>query len=222
MFIMLVSSIYLGIFKNICFAYRDNDISGIVFNVLPIVFMTFTQTQILTVMCNQSALTELIKSFHIMQKDNDDGLNHKRWRKFVKIAKYYEYFLNFILIISLPLKMAGFDSFKLYCPALYDEMAVGHFYYPLLVLNFFHTYWLEAVMSACDMLPILLLARVDVNLRFLCDRLRHCTDNIDLQVNEQELIKCIKYHSVIIGWEFQTFLIFITKLNCISSMFVLN
>lgn len=134
-----------------------------------------------------------------MQTDNDDGLNRTRWRKFVKLSKCYEHFLHFLVVIFIPLKMAGFDCFKLWSPVLYDELAVGYFYYPLLVVNFFHTLWFEAVITACDFLPILLLARVDVNLRFLCDMLRHCTDNIDLRVNEKELVKCIKYHILIIG-----------------------
>lgn len=156
-------------------------------------------TQIILFACNQDRVIQMINEFHLMHEASDQGIIDDRKRKCLLMIRLYNLFLVVGGTTWVVFKVLGLSPYKLLMPAIYDELAVGYFSYGLLLLtNLIHLFCIIQIMVSCDLLHVICIIRAEANLKILCDKLRCCTNDTDLNKNERNLIGCMRYHCAII------------------------
>lgn len=189
-------SYFLGAFCDAIAAHKAEKVFqtiinlAFVFNIVPLL------VGITVIALNPVNLTELIKSLHQLHEFDDNEEMKAFSNKCCKLVKCYKFFLLAAIFLCFIMPSLGFEFFVLFSPAIYDRLAVGLFYYPLLVLNSIHLTEIVFALIICDMLPILCIMRIVKNKQLLAYDFLHCTDD-DEQKNEANVDAAGLYDSTI-------------------------
>lgn len=198
MFIVLVLTCTFGPLNYVLKAYNTGDISSALTSGLCFSYMVSFATQIATFAFNQDSVIAMIKKFHLLHESEDEHVIQDYRKKCLFMMGCYQLLLKLAGSMWIIFKFFGLNPYNLFIPAIYDKLAYGYFYYFLFPLNLVHLACLIPLYTACDFLHIICIVRAEANLKILSEKLRSCTDDIDLKRNEKNLVACIRYHFAII------------------------
>lgn len=198
-FTILVLTTILGPINNAVKAYYVGDMALVLASCLLISYMVSYAIQIALFSFNQKHIIGIIKEFHLMHEADGEKVIQKLGTKCMVMTKCYNLFLYVAGLSYVVFKFFGLNPYKLIIPAIYDEVAVGYFYYVLSCVNVAHIVCLMPILTACDLLHIICIVRIEAHLKLLCRKVRCCAEDNDLEKSERELVACMRYHVSIIA-----------------------
>lgn len=190
-------SYILAVLENGIASWKEGNINKIsVFFSIIVINVPFL-TQLIFFAWNQNKFIVMVKTLQSLHEYRNKDTVQNLSKKLLKMMKFYLYGLFLVLMVLLVSKLAGYGTFKLLLPVLYDRFADGLGFFFLLPLNIFHYICAAYLLAICDLFSIFCMMRLEANLKFLSYDLRHCTDSLDQKENEKNLTACVKYHQAI-------------------------
>ena len=178
----------LGSIKDFFSWIFEGDIVEILINgVLLLFFCTYT-FQLWTFWKKQNLIVELVKDIQKLHPREFDLRIEKRYRApTVKLMKRIFLFELFEICLGVALMCFGVTFSKLMYPLIFDVLAQGKLLYGFCAfLNILHFAFSTMSFSACELLHVLCIARLEGNLKILGDIMKTCAD-------ESDLISCVQY-----------------------------
>jgi hypothetical protein len=201
MFCFVLLSCYLRCISYTIEGFKNGDFNlGLLslcssFIVLPLMVL------VASLASNPTKFTEHLHELNIQHEYYNDDKIKELSQKCSKAAKNYVCLIIMIVLVLCVLKLLGYDIFRLIVPSIYDHLAIGVLYYPMMLINLVHLAMIACVFICCDMLPIFCIARIVKNQQLLAVEIRKCADSDRREENEYELKACQRYHVEIRRWE---------------------
>lgn len=196
-FSFVLGTFFVGLMRNGITAYLKDDwlLASLNFGAACIV-QTF-MLMIAKLALNPEALMNHIRELHSLHEytDNEamDILSKKSWQ----MVKRYTGYMLVLGFSPFLLPALGYNVYDLMIPVIYDHLAIGPLYYPMMFINAIHIILILLVIVVCDTLPELCNTRITKNEKFVASHVLHSTDSDDLEKNEREIEAVRRYHSEI-------------------------
>lgn len=200
-FIIMIVTYTLGSLKDVVKLSQIKDLPKTIISIFTFVFGLSLTVLNLTVMAKHGKITRMIKALQMLHEKDDESFIDNCRRNCFLMLRIYKACLTVTVCFAVLFKFAGYHSYFLVIPVLYDEFAHGDLYYFLLIVSFLQTVGLLFLFVSSDLIHVFCMLRLEANLKLLNWKLRRCTDSDDLRENEESLVACVRYHSAIIEWE---------------------
>lgn len=167
------------------------NISGFFF-ILPMAILTFW------FVWNQKNFMKLVKDLHEMHNSKNEALMDVVRKKSLKLGKFYKVFILMNVLLLIVLHGTGLKAFKLFMQGIYDIFADGPLYPFFLTINLIHMVCLASLLYPCDLLLVLMILRIEANVKFLSYDLKNCANNLNKWINDRDFKRVPMYHIKII------------------------
>lgn len=197
MFVFVVLSFIAGCFKDAVIGFTNSEFIRAMTTLVVGLFALSLPAQIVPLVLKRSDMISMLKMLHNLHEVDEEHLMDVYKKKCFKIMKYYKaLLLSEAAILSL-LSLLPFYIFDLVIPVAYDTIPTEYFHSLFMIVNSLQAFCMAFLFVSSDLLHIFCMIRIEGNIRNLCYKLNNCTDNKDVQTNENELIACIKHHQAI-------------------------
>lgn len=193
-----MTSVVSGLVKDTIESSRESDVHRFVTSISYVAMLTSFMGMTITFINKSSDIFNLTKAFHSMHKGEDEKPLIVYRKKCKQIVRFYLSYLIVAITTIMVAFLFGFKFFKLAAPTIIDIYANGFLHEPLVVLSMLQAYIIGLHCVVSDLLHILFMVRAGANFEMLSIKLRNCTTNKDPNLNEKELIACVKYHQRIL------------------------
>jgi hypothetical protein len=186
-FFFLILTHFIGVLIEALAVYTENSIRALV-NLAILPFNIALVSQVFLFAFNSKKVIIRIRELHLM-KDKKWSIEFLK-RNCLRIGKLYK--VSMIVLISL----IYFFGQKL---SIYDDLAIGPFYYFVILINILRGYCLTLVIISHDLLTIFCLMRLEENVNLLTYNLRRSLDGKLLQAGKRNIKKCSSHRLKIPG-----------------------
>ena len=187
-----------GTLKDLYVTFRQGDISKFILTVPVLTICIGISTQCFVVVFRKSKITDVIKKLQGIH-DHQDDFSMQTYRNLSgKLLRFHKILMALAALCLTIMTYSGFHNFKLILPAVYDFLADDQFYQLFLFINAVFFFLQSYLYFATEWLHVLCMIRIEANFKLLCEKIRKCAKSDDLKENEENLIKCIKYHCKIL------------------------
>jgi hypothetical protein len=197
MFCFVLLSYFLGCISYTISGFKNDDLNTGFLSLCTSFITLAMMVLVATLALNPTQLTDHLEELKMQHEFYNDDKIKGLSQKCCRLAKGYACLIMIFALVVCVVKASGFNMFKLIIPAIYDHLAIGFFYYPVMLINQVHSVLLGAVVVLCDILPIFCIARIEKNMQFLANEIRNSTNSDRLEENEYELKACKRYHQEI-------------------------
>lgn len=111
-----------------------------------------------------------------------------------RITSFFVIYVRFVLfVLTLGNLLLGKHN-HLITPTPFDKFTDGYLFYFTFFINFMQLGTIAHIYVSVEMLPIVCMLKIEACFEHLTEKIAACTNDINMQINENNLKKCIKYH----------------------------
>lgn len=196
-FVFLMLVYLLGWMKDVITSFEQGFTQQALIDISLSTIIVSYMTLFVTFMTKQVQIIKTIEKLQSLHESEFDGFLVPFRKTCSQVLKYFTIYILMAHSSIVLFFLSGYGTYKLVVPTIFDKYAEGYFNVPLLIVNILQGNLISFCFAASDMFPIFCMVRAGANLEILCDKLRHCTDDDNPDINVRSLVACICYHSAI-------------------------